>query len=150
MIKKRHNITPAVFLILIKENKILLSKRQNTGHWDGYYGLVSGHLNPTEPFLQAMIREAKEEANISLAPPDLKFIYLMCRTVPENPPEIRDRVDIFFAAEKWENEIKNMEPEKCSDLSWFNLDELPQNTIPYIKSAIEDIKNKKTYNEFGF
>jgi len=150
VITKRHNITPSVFLILIKDNKILLSKRQNTGHWDGYYGLVSGHVHETEPFLKAMIREAKEEADISLTPSDLKFIYLMCRTVPENPPEIRDRADIYFTAEKWENEIKNMEAEKCSDLSWFDLNNLPQNTIPYIKTSIEDIKNKKLYNEFGF
>lgn len=150
MITNRHNITPSVFLILIKDNKILLSKRQNTGHWDGHYGLVSGHVHATESFLKAMAREAKEEANILLTPSDLKLVYLMCRTVPENPPEIRDRVDIFFSTEKWEGEAKNMEPKKCSDLSWFDLDNLPENIIPYIKLAIENIKNKKLYDEFGF
>jgi 8-oxo-dGTP pyrophosphatase MutT (NUDIX family) len=150
MVTKRHNFTPSVFLILIKDNKILLSKRRNTGHWDGYYGLVSGHVHETEPFLKAMIREAKEEANIALTPSDLKFIYLMCRTAPDNPPEIRDRVDIYFSAAKWESEIKNMEPEKCSDLSWFDLNELPPNTIPYIKASIENIKIEKLYDEFGF
>jgi len=150
MITKRHNITPSVFLILIKENKILLSKRQNTGHWDEYYGLVSGHVHTTESFLKAMIREAKEEANISLMPSDLKFIHLMCRTVPENPPEIRDRVDIYFSAAKWEQEIKNMEPKKCSDLSWFDLNNLPSNTIPYIKNAIKNIREEKLYDQYGF
>jgi len=66
MIKKRHNITPSVFLILIKKNKILLSRRCNTGHYDGYYGLVSGHLNGGESMIRALIREAKEEANLKI------------------------------------------------------------------------------------
>ncbi len=147
---KRNNITPAVFLILIKNNKILLLKRQNTGHWDGYYSLIAGHVHAAESFLKAIIREAREEANIFLTPTDLKFIHLMCRVAHKNPPDIRDRVDIFFKAEKWKGKIKNMEPDKCDDLSWFPLNKLPKNTIPYIKQAINNFKKKIFYSEYGY
>jgi len=147
---KRHNITPAVFLALLKDHKILLLKRQNTGHWDGYYSLIAGHVHSVESFTKAMAREAKEEANILLKTKNLKFIHLMNRVARGNPTEIKDRVDIFFTTTKWQGKIKNNEPHKCSDLGWFPLNQLPKNTIPYIKQAIQNMKKKKIYSEYGF
>lgn len=64
MKKQRHKIVPAVFLLLIKNNKVLLLKRQNTGYADGKYSLVSGHVDKGETMQEAIIREAKEEAGI--------------------------------------------------------------------------------------
>jgi hypothetical protein len=43
-----------------------------------------------------------------------------------------------------------MESDKCDDLSWFAIDDLPKNTISYIRQVIECIKNKINYSEFGF
>jgi len=51
--------------------------------------------------------------------------------------------------EKWEGKIKNMEPHKCDDLSWFDCSNLP-NTIPYIQHVIVAIKKEKKYSEFGW
>ena len=61
-----------------------------------------------------------------------------------------ERVDFFITAKKWKGEPKNMEPHKCDDLRWFELDNLPENIIPYIKQAIGNIKNKIFYSEHGF
>jgi len=68
MKRKRFKIIPSSYVILIKNNKILLSRRFNTGFRDGYYGLVAGHGERAESFSKSIIREAKEEANISLIP----------------------------------------------------------------------------------
>lgn len=59
-----------------------------------------------------------------------------------------ERIDFFFTADKWEGEIVNTEPEKCDDLSWFPLDNLPSNTIPYIKYAIECVWKNVSYSEY--
>ena len=60
-----------------------------------------------------------------------------------------ERIDIFIEARKWAGEIINKEPHKCDDLSWFDLDNIPKNIIPYIKEAINNIKSKIFYSEQG-
>lgn len=117
---------------------------------DGLYGLVSGHGESAESFTKTIVREAEEEANIILKPKYLKMVHIMHRFEMQNNPELRERVDVFFMAEKWQGKIKNLEPEKCDDLNWFPLDKLPKNIIPYIKFAIINIRKKVFFSELGY
>ena len=142
MLKERFKIIPSVYLVLIKDNKILLSRRYNTGYFDNYYSFPAGHLDGEETVKQAMVREAKEETGIVLNALDLKLIHTMNRRIPDD-----ERVDFFFTTEKWQGEPKIMEPEKCSDLSWFEINNLPNNIIPYIKQAIDSYLNNIIYSE---
>ena len=57
-------------------------------------------------------------------------------------------LDIFYEASKWEGEITNVEPHKCSDLSWFPIDNLPENIIPVIKSTLNKVKDGEYYSEY--
>ena len=122
----------AVHLFLVKDNKILLLRRFNTGYEDGNYSVVAGHTDGNEDLKTAMIREAKEEAGIKISPNNLKFSSVMHRKSDD------ERIDFFFIAESWEGEVTNMEPQKCDDLSWFDIDNLPSNVIPYVERAIEN------------
>lgn len=79
-----------------------------------------------------------------------RSIHIMHRQVIFNDIGARERVDVFIKADKWSGELKNMEPYKCDDLSWFSFDNLPENTIPYIKYALECIRDDVFYSEFGF
>jgi len=148
--KKRFNITPAVYLILIKNNKILLLRRFNTGHHDGKYSFVAGHLNGQETVRQAMIREAKEEAGLEIKIDNLVVVHITNRNSKDNPVYIRERIDIFLQAKEWQGEPKNMEPEKCDDLDWFDINDLPENIIPFIKQVIDCIRKGVLYSEWGW
>lgn len=143
MEKERYKITPASYLVLIENNKILLQRRFNTGYEDGKYSLVAGHVDDGETFTEAIIREVKEEAGITLQADDLSVVHIMNRNIENN-----GRIDVFFLAEKYTGDIENKEPNKCDDLSWFDLNDMPDNIIPYIKKAISCIKDKTTYSEF--
>ena len=55
----------SVYLLLQDHDKILLSKRKNTGWYDGYYSLIAGHARPYESAISAIIRESKEEIGLS-------------------------------------------------------------------------------------
>ena len=135
-------------MTLIKDGKVLLLRRFNTGYEDGKYSMVAGHVDQGETFTQCIIREAEEEAGILLRPEDLEVIHVMYRN--SHSAENNERVDIFFSAQQWQGELQNKEPQKCDDLSWFELDHLPENVIPYIKQALESIKNKIYYSEHGW
>jgi len=107
--QKRFKLVPSSYLVLIKNNKILLLRRINTGFQDGKYGLVAGHVEKNEGFTKAMIREAKEEANIVLNSKDLEVAHVLNRSEKKNKDvEIKERIDVFFIAKKWQGEIKNM------------------------------------------
>jgi 8-oxo-dGTP pyrophosphatase MutT (NUDIX family) len=150
MKKERFKITPASYLILEKDGKVLLARRFNTGYEDGKYSLVAGHLDGGETFRQAMAREAMEEVGIVLAVNDLRVVHTMHRITDFHDVGLRERIDIFIKAQKWKGELKNMEPHKCDDLGWFSIDNLPENTIPYVRHALECIQNNITYSEFGW
>jgi ADP-ribose pyrophosphatase YjhB (NUDIX family) len=144
MPKDRFKIVPTSHLILIKNGKILLLRRFNTGWSDGQYSVVAGHLDGNETFLQAMIREAKEEAGIELSMDDIEVVHVVNRKSTE------ERVDFFIRARKWKGEPRNMEPNKCDNMGWFPIDKLPENTIPYVKQAIDCFRKGIFYSEHGW
>jgi ADP-ribose pyrophosphatase YjhB (NUDIX family) len=144
MDKLRYMTRSAVYLILLKNDKILLSKRQNTAWMDGFYSLVSGHVEADETISEAMVRETKEEINISLEKSNLIPATVIHRK--------SDQVyyDFFFVCHKWQGDITNAEPNYCSELTWFGLNALPENTLPYIKEAIKQYQEKIAFSEYGW
>ena len=144
MAKERFKACVSSYLFLEQDGKILLYLRQNTGYADGYYSLVAGHLDGNETATQAMIREAKEEANITIAPEDLQVVHIMHRVSD------RENIDIFFTCKKWDGEIKNLEPHKCGELCFANKSNLPEKTLEYIKIALKKANSGIFYSELGF
>ncbi|MCH9620698.1 MAG: hypothetical protein S4CHLAM20_00990 [Chlamydiia bacterium] len=140
--KSKANVN--VYLLLMKEGKLLLSLRENTGYEDNKWSLVSGHQEEEESALYAMIREAKEEINIDVKESDLQVVHTMHRRTD------RENIDIFIKCSNWQGEINNNEPEKCGGLEFHSIDVLPTNIIGYIKEAIQMINSKMIYSEFGW
>ncbi len=141
--KERHKIVTAVYAIIIKDNKILLSLRNNSGFMDNWYSLVAGHVEANETIDEAMKRELNEEANIIVK--SLNLATVMCRLGKEGRD---DYLDFFFIINDYKGEIKNNEPEKCGDLRFFNINDMPINTIDYVTKAINNVLIGKTYDNF--
>jgi 8-oxo-dGTP diphosphatase len=135
----------AVHLFLIHEGKILLSRRYKTGWRDGWYSVPAGHLDGEESVTGATIREVKEETGIDIAREDMTVIHTTHRRGLD-----REYIDFFITATKWVGEPRIMEPDKCDDLSWFKLDSLPENTLRYIRNALDCYQKGTTFSEFGW
>jgi len=144
--KERFKLIPAVYLILRRDNKVLLLKRANTGYQDGKYSLIAGHFDGDELGTDAIAREATEEAGIYIDTKKLKFVHIAHRL---NRSQIgQERVDLFYELWEWQGEVTNKEPEKCDDFTWYDIDNLPDNVIPLIKHVLEDISNQVHYSEY--
>lgn len=140
----RYTMPVAVHLFLIKNNQILLLRRYNTGYEDGNYSVPAGHVDGNESYIKAMIREAKEELGITITPNNLNPIQVMHRKSDD------ERIDYFFSADFWSGEIENMEPNKCDELKWCDITDLPINIIPYIQFAIQEHLNQNCFTDFGW
>lgn len=134
----------SVYLILEKDDKILLGMRQNTGYMDGYWALPAGHAEDGERAKESMVREAKEEIGIDVNPDDLEVVHIMHRN------SNRENLDIFMKLSKYDGEIRNMEPEKCKDLQFFSRNALPKNIVEYAKYAIELSEREEIYSEYDW
>lgn len=141
---KRTTLAVAVHLLLIRNEEILLLRRFNTGYEDGNYSVCAGHVDGDEVYFDAMIREAKEEIGVDIKRDQLRPVQVMHRKKDD------ERIDYFFVANEWAGEIKNMEPHKCDELTWFDIHNLPDNTIPYIRYAIEKYIDNQSFTDFGW
>ncbi len=135
----------AAFVIMRQDNKVAFVLREHTAWMNGYYGLVSGKVEKNESFLQAAIRETKEEAGVTIKPVNLKYVHTMHRKSDDNT-----WVDVFFEANKWEGEAYNAQDDEHSELAWLDLDNLPKNIIPPVRAALQFIKEGKIYSEYAW
>ncbi len=125
--------------------KILLQRRQNTGFADGMWDLsCSGHVEEGESILKTAARESKEELGVEINYNDLNFFALIHKY---------DKgvvyYNAYFFADKFKGVPKIME-NKCSELKWFYLDELPEDLLEDRKLALKNILNGAKYYDFGW
>lgn len=146
----RHTVIPAVFTILQREDgKIFLLRRQNTGWRDGWWCLPAGHGEKGESFVAGAMREAKEEAGVDIKEEDMQFAHIH-EAPSEEDDGVTERVSAYFVCKKWSGEPVNAEPEKASEIGWFDVDNLPDNLIEHFKTAIENSFNGVSYSHHGF
>jgi len=95
--------------VIEDKGKILLIKR-NHEPFRGYWGLPGGHIDEGENAEKAVIREVKEETNLSFKP---KFF----TNAEEHIDEINWHASVEFFTGVWEGEVKlsNEHTEYC----WF-------------------------------
>lgn len=147
--KERHKIIPEVFLLLIQDDKVLLLRRFQTGYEDGNYGLPAGHGEYGETMREGTAREALEEIGVIINPEDLEFALTQHRWCPDLGNN-HARIGFYFIPKKFIGTPHNAEPEKCDDLQFFAISNLPKNIVPHVREVIESYKAGDKYNEFNW
>ncbi|HXQ37302.1 MAG TPA: NUDIX domain-containing protein [Anaerolineales bacterium] len=133
-----------VHLFFFRDNKVLLLRRFNTGFRDGEYSVPAGHLDGNESVMAAAAREAEEEIGVQIEANGTVFSSVMHRL------EGDERVDFFVHVRKWQGEPFNAEPDKCDDLCWADIEQLPTNMVPYLRQALGNHLSSIQFDEFGF
>lgn len=137
----------AVHIILTNDNKILLQKRKGSKLWSGYYALPAGHIDEGETQYDALVREAKEELGIEINSNDIINNYVVLR---RNFFEIDGKIlepyiDYYFEIKKYKGIPKIIEEDKCEELLWADVNNLPEPFINYEGVFLKD-KTITTYD----
>ncbi len=104
----------------MKENKVLLSKKKRSfggGKWNGY----GGKCEPGEAIEQSLVREIREEADISVSEKDLEKIGTIDFYF-DDKAEWNQRAHVYRLF-MWDGEPK--ETEEMEQPEWFRYSEIP-------------------------
>ena len=137
----------AVHMIIMDNNKILLQKRKGSKLWPGYYALPAGHIDEGENQYDALVREAKEELGIEINLGDIANSYAVLRRnfFKIDGKKLEPYIDYYFEISKYRGTPKIVELNKCEELIWANIDNLPEPFINYEGDFLAD-KSITTYD----
>ncbi|MBI4033811.1 NUDIX domain-containing protein [Candidatus Saccharibacteria bacterium] len=139
-------VTVAVFAALFRNSEVLLHRRRGTDWLEGWYDMLSGHLEQGETLQEGAAREAFEEAGVTINPEDLELIHIY----QNNHEPRRPYVGFIFRAAKWDGQPKICEPEKTDHMAFFHPDKIPNKTTPYVISALGNMASEAvTFSYIG-
>lgn len=135
-------VLPIILITDGAKTQILLHRRKNTGYQDGRWDFAgSGHIDEGETARAAAVRECEEELGIHIKEEDLTFSHL------SHHFGNRTYYDICFLIKQFEGTPAIMEPEKCSELGWFDIDHLPDEMIEVRRTLFQRIMENVLYSE---
>ena len=92
---------------------------------DGHYTLPGGHVRLRERFEHAAVRETHEEVGVEVQ--DAQPICLL---------PYSGGLNLVFGTSHWFGEPCNREPDKCSEVIWSPVIDLPNPTVPWLKHVL--------------
>ncbi|MFC9078226.1 NUDIX domain-containing protein [Streptomyces sp. NPDC057062] len=107
---------------------------------------LAGHCE-REAAIACLVREAKEEAGLTIAPEDVELV-LTVHLV--DSPNAQPRIGLVFRARSWAGDPEVLEPDRCVEWRWWNPQDLPAEVVPYTRQAIDGILDGRRYSEVGW
>ncbi|MBQ3414877.1 MAG: NUDIX domain-containing protein [Clostridia bacterium] len=135
---------PVVVLVIYKNNKVLLQKREDNGMW----ALHGGGMEIGETYLDTLKREMKEELNIEPINPKLLGIF-SGKKLYHKYEKSQDEVFVLshaFICNDYKGEI-NFSDGEVTNLKWFDIDNLPDNIFHLNKPVLNSLKQYLKYGE---
>jgi 8-oxo-dGTP pyrophosphatase MutT (NUDIX family) len=135
----RSLLVAAAYVLLLRDDEVLLQLRRGTGYLDGHWATLAGHVDPGESVHEAAVREAAEEAGVRIDPADLEPLTTLHR-FERGGPAVEQRCDVFFVVRRWSGEPTLVEPDKAEQLRWFPLAALPDPVVPHERLVLHGVR----------
>ena len=126
-----------IHLLLLDGDKLLMQKRLSKKFGgESKWAPICGRVEYGEISVECSVREAKEELGIDIENPKIFCMH-----------EIMDETGYYICvgvvARKWKGIPQNLEPRKCAELKWFDLDKLPDDMMPSTKITVSLFRGGK-------
>ncbi len=126
-----------VVLVIYKDGKVLLQKRNDNGTW----ALHGGGMELGETYIDTLMREVKEELGITPINPQLLGIF-SGEKMYHKYEKSQDEVYVLshaFVCNDYEGEV-NFSDGEVDNLKWFDLNDLPENIFHLNKPVLQALK----------
>ena len=130
----------AVHMLIMDDGRVLLQKRKGSKLWPGYYALPAGHIDEGENQYDALVREAKEELDIEIDPKDIEKSYVVLRRnfFEIDGKKLEPYIDYYFEISKYQGAPRIAELDKCDELVWADINNLPEPFVNYEGEFLSD------------
>ena len=121
-------------LVIIREGRILIYRRANApeaGHWN----IVGGKVDHMERTLDAARREAEEETGLSIN--GLDFLCISEQVIEK---DAQHWVSMIYVTRDFSGEPQLTEPDKLTELGWFEIDNLPDPISRFTLDAVAALR----------
>lgn len=119
-----------VGLAILRDGKLLLCRRMKApeaGHWN----IVGGKVDHMEPAEVAARREAEEETGLSIG--TIRYLGV---TEQRIEADRQHWVSLLYVTDDTTGEPQLTEPDKLSEIGWFDLDDLPQPLSVFTRTVL--------------
>ena len=125
-------------VMILKDGKVLLGKRKGS-HGEGEYAFPGGHLDYMESFEKCARRETLEECGIEIQNIRFHFVANVKKYAP------KQYVHIGLITDWKDKEPKVLEPERCEEWRWYNLNNIPRPLFEMCRLGIDSYRTGNTY-----
>ena len=125
-VQHRRTVVVDVILLLMRNGRILLRERVNTGYGDGAYEPPTGQLADQETIVETAIRVASAEAGIAIRAANVSLAHVM------QDVSGGGRIAFFLTVSGWQGEYTS------PDARWFPVGNLPTNMLDRSRVALRN------------
>lgn len=141
--RDRFKVSASVFAIVRRDDRVLMLLRSGTGWMDGHWSLPAGAMDGGELAPVAAARELREEVSLVAASGALVLAHTQ-----QNFTHGDEWLGLYFEALDAAGSPAVMEPDKHANVEWFAVDALPEQTVPYVRVALEAIRNHESFSTY--
>jgi 8-oxo-dGTP diphosphatase len=123
-----------VGLAILRDGKLLLCRRMKApeaGHWN----IVGGKVDHMEPAEIAARREAEEETGLSIG--SIRYLGMTEQLIEADR---QHWVSLLYVTDDTTGEPQLTEPDKLSEIGWFDLDDLPQPLSVFTRAVLSYLR----------
>ena len=127
-------------LLLHDKSRILLVKQTKKN--GGKFTFIGGHCEKNEFAKATLVREAKEEMDITMDPRNLQLVHVLHKKDTQSM-----RIILYFKALEWGGTPRSLEPEKFEKVDWYNFENLPKGLSRTARHVLKHYRNGNMYSE---
>ncbi|MEH3127953.1 NUDIX domain-containing protein [Agrobacterium cavarae] len=120
-------------LVIRRDGRVLLYKRVKSpeaGHWS----IVGGKVDHMEHALEAARREAEEESGLTIG--DVRFLCISEQIIATDR---QHWLSLIYLTDDVTGTAQLTEPDKLSDMGWFDVDNLPSPLSVFARDAFRHL-----------